>query len=137
MTTGTVAFSQAPETAQVEQKNHGEKTPGEIANAQTEKMIELLSLTEEQIEKVRALNLKVATKIDVIRNDETMTAERKKEFIKGNREDHKSMLRSILTDEQFATYEAHLAAKKPMRKGMNPKMTDAPAQAPANGPATE
>jgi len=137
MSTGAVAFSQESESAQVAHENHGTQTPGEIANAQTEKMTELLALSEAQIEQVRVLNLKVATKIDVIRNDETMSAERKKEFIKGNRDDHKTMMKSILTDEQFATYEAHLAAKKSMRKGMNPKVTQSPAEVPATGPATE
>ncbi len=105
------------EALRAEQKQSNSKTPGEIANTQTERMKDFLDLTDDQVEKVRALNLKVALKIDAIKNDESMDAARKKEFIEGNRQDHKTMMKSILTEEQFTKYEEHLAAKKSFRKG--------------------
>lgn len=107
-----------------EYKKKNDKTPGEMAAKQTEKMTELLDLTDDQVEKVRALNLKVANKIDVIRKDESMTAEKKKEFIKGNKADHKTMMQSILTEEQFQTYEEHLAARKKLRAHPKVKPTN-------------
>jgi len=93
----------------------GNKTHGEIAAKKTQKMKELLNLTPEQEEQVRTLNLKVIMKIDAIKNDDSMTPEKKKEFIKGNREDHKRVMESILTPEQLKIYEEHLAARKKMK----------------------
>lgn len=78
------------------------KTPEEIAKIRTEKITEILDLTPDQVKLVSELNLKVEQKIEVIRNDETMTPERKKEFIEGNRKDQKNALTSILTEEQMA-----------------------------------
>ena len=93
-------------------KEASKKTPEERAEAQTQRMATALDLTEEQIEKVRILNLKVINKIQVIKEDESMTPEKKKEFIKGNKQDHKSVMKSILTDEQFVKYEEYLANRR-------------------------
>lgn len=109
-------------------KEENQLTPGEIALKQTEKMNEMLDLTEEQLEKVRNLNLMVANKIDAIRKNENMTDERKKEFIAGNRKDHKRALQTILTEEQFQKYEAHLAERKEMRKQPKEMPSEAPSK---------
>ena len=89
-----------------EHKEKKEMTPEQRAEKHTAKMIELLDLNDEQIEQVTALNIKVESKIAVIKNDVTMTDEKKKEFIKGNRQDQKRVLRVILTPEQFETLQA-------------------------------
>ena len=93
-----------------------EITPGEVARKQTDKMKEVIELTEEQEEKVYLLNLKVANKIDAIKKDENMTSEKKREFIKGNKEDQRRSLEHILSTEQMETWEAHLASKKKKKK---------------------
>ncbi|MDX2360418.1 MAG: hypothetical protein QNK23_06405 [Crocinitomicaceae bacterium] len=80
-------------------------TPEERANATTKKLTELLSLTPNQIERVRILNILVEEKIEVIKNDDSMTPEKKKEFIKGNRTDQKAALKSLLTEEQIVILE--------------------------------
>ncbi|MCR9172800.1 MAG: hypothetical protein NXI10_09925 [bacterium] len=93
-------------------------TPGEIALKQTEKMKEVIDdLTPEQEEQLHALNLKVVMKIDAIKKDETMSEEKKKEFIKGNMEDKRRMLESILTEAQMQQWDAHVSSKKKMRFG--------------------
>ena len=88
-----------------------EQTSGEKAAALTAEMTELLSLTTEQVDKVRTLNLKVANKIEAIVNDGTMTNEKKTLFINGNKTDHKRIMNSILNDDQMVTYEAWLASR--------------------------
>ncbi|GAB5419220.1 MAG: hypothetical protein Crog4KO_25650 [Crocinitomicaceae bacterium] len=93
-------------------------TPEDVAKKQTEKMKEVVELTSEQEEKVYALNLKVANKIDVIKKDATMTDEQKKEFIKGNKEDKRRALEDILTADQLEAWDAHIASKKKMRTNM-------------------
>lgn len=89
-----------------------EMTHEEIADKKTKKMKELLNLTPEQEEQVYALNLKVIMKIDAIKKDDSKSAEKKKEFIKGNKDDHKRVMDTILTAEQLEIYEEHLAKKK-------------------------
>ncbi|MDB2656706.1 hypothetical protein N9Y60_01485 [Crocinitomicaceae bacterium] len=106
--------------------NKKDVTPGEVAEKQTAKMIEVIEdLTPEQEERLRILNLKVANKIDAIKKDDTMTDEKKKEFIKGNKEDKRRMLESILTEAQLAQWDAHVANKKKM-KFEKKKTTESP-----------
>ena len=95
-----------------ERKAMKNKTPEERAATQTQKLTELLSLTPEQVERVKILNLKVEEKIEVIKNDETMSTEKKKEFIKGNRQDQKTVLKSILTEEQLVILKDAKMKKK-------------------------
>lgn len=78
-----------------------EMSSEERAKLQTKNMTELLDLTGEQIPKVYELNLIVTNKIIVIKNDATMSSEKKTEFIDGNRKDRMYALKSILTDEQY------------------------------------
>jgi len=89
-----------------EHKEKKEMTPEQRAAMHTEKMIELLDLSDEQIGQVTELNKKVESKIAAIKSDLTMTNEKKKEFIKGNRQDQKRVLKVILTPEQFETLQA-------------------------------
>lgn len=106
----------AEHEAKVAEKKANKKTPGEHAAELTEEMTELLSLTTEQEEKVRILNLKVANKIQAIKDNDSMTKEKKKEFIKGNKGDHKNEMTGILTADQLVTYEAWLTEKKAAHK---------------------
>jgi hypothetical protein len=102
------------EKKQLKQEN--KSTPEDRAAKQTAEMTEKLSLTPEQVEKVSVLNLKVENKIAVIKKDAAMTKEKKREFIKGNKKDHMSVMKTILTAEQLVSYEAWLAEKKATKK---------------------
>lgn len=92
-------------------------TPEDVAKKQTDRMKEVLELTAEQEEQIYALNLKVANKIDVIKKDDSMADEKKKEFIKGNKEDQRRALEAILTTDQLAKWDAHMAEKKKLKGG--------------------
>lgn len=85
------------------------QTPAEKAASQTAEMTTVLSLTPEQVAKVESLNLKVAQKIEAIETNATFNAAKKTEFIYGNKKDHKSVMRTILSNEQFVTYEDWLS----------------------------
>jgi hypothetical protein len=85
------------------------QTPAEKAASQTAEMTSVLSLTPEQVMRVESLNLKVANKIEAIETNTSFNAAKKTEFINGNKKDHKSVMKMILSDEQFVTYEAWLS----------------------------
>ncbi len=78
------------------------------AEAQSKKQLERLttelSLTVDQIEQIHNLNVKVASKIQAIKDNPDLEAAKKQEFIRGNREDHKRVMATILTEDQFAAY---------------------------------
>lgn len=83
-----------------------EMTPEERAAQLTERMNQVLALTEQQYTQVSQLNLGVEMKIEAIRNNSEMTPEQKKEFIQGNRKDQMAVLSNILTPEQFDKWKA-------------------------------
>ncbi len=83
-------------------------TPEERAKLQTKKMTKELNLTDEQVEKVAALNLKVEQKIQAIIDGE-MSEERKKEFIEGNKNEKMKVLSTILTKEQMKKYRSSIS----------------------------
>jgi len=85
--------------------------PEERAKLQTKNMTELLDLTGEQIPKVYELNLIVTNKINVIKNDTSMSSEKKNEFIDGNHKDRMYALKSILTEEQYDKLQQAKAKK--------------------------
>lgn len=83
------------------------ETSAEVeSRKQLETLTPALSLTPEQVEQIHNLNIKVAQKIQAIRDNADFDTAKKQEFINGNREDQKRVMQSILTAEQFATYEA-------------------------------
>jgi hypothetical protein len=69
-----------------------------------------LTLTADQVEKVKTINLGIIQKNEGIRTS-TMTAEEKKAAPKMNEEARDSMLKGVLTAEQFQKYEALKALK--------------------------
>ena len=91
--------------AREERKDAPKLTPEEKAAKKTEKMKAELGLSEEQAAKIGDLNQTVALKIAAIKNDESMTPERKKQFIQGNKKDYQKALKTILTQDQMKKYE--------------------------------
>ena len=90
-----------------QKEEYNNMTPEQRAAKMTAKMNEELGLSEEQFERIGALNLGVEQKIDVIRNDVSMSDEKKKEFIKGNRQSQHDVLSTILTPEQMEKWKAN------------------------------
>jgi len=93
-----------------------EKTPEQRAEAQTKKMTEELNLTEDQQKQVMELNLKVEHKIQAIKNDDSMSDEKKKKFIAGNKKDKRNALSAILTADQMEILNAKKDEKKSEKK---------------------
>lgn len=100
------------------------QSPEMRAKRQTKEMTDKLGLNEAQAEEVYELNLKVAEKIDAIRNDESMDAKKKRAFVKGNLDDKRKTLSSILTEEQLAQYDEMMAERKHAAKERHKQKND-------------
>ena len=70
-----------------------------------------LTLTTDQVTKIEALNEKVILKIQAIQNNSQMDDAKKREFIRGNQEDHKRVMATILSPEQYSAYLDLMKAK--------------------------
>lgn len=70
-----------------------------------------LSLTSDQVTQIAALNEKVIQKIEAIQNNAQLDESKKREFIRGNREDHKRVMETILNADQYADYLDLMKAK--------------------------
>ena len=103
-------------------EEHKKLAPQKKADKMTKHMTEELELTDTQVERVKILNLKVAEKIKAIIDDESMSKEKKKEFIKGNKADHKNAMKSILTADQLEKYETILEEMKAKKKAKHNEM---------------
>lgn len=90
------------------------KSPQERAQMRTERMTKELSLTPEQVAKVKELNLVSAEKEDAIRKDANTTPEQKKEAMKNHFQEQKKMFKEVLTPEQLAILKAK---KEEFKKG--------------------
>ncbi|MFK7784923.1 MAG: hypothetical protein AB8B56_07400 [Crocinitomicaceae bacterium] len=83
-----------------------------------------LSLTNEQVAQIDALNQKVIQKIETIRDDAQMNDSKKREFVRGNQADHKRVMSTILTPEQFTAYEDLMKPKASHRTEKRTQLQD-------------
>lgn len=88
------------------------KSPEMQAKRETERMVKELDLSESQELQVAELNLKVAQKIEAIKKDDTMDPKQKREFIKGNMDDKRKTLSTILSEDQLEKYDEMMAERK-------------------------
>lgn len=63
-----------------------------------------VDLTSTQYEKVKELFIMVELKLDAIVNGNDVPQDRKQEFIDGNKNDEATVLKTILTADQWDTY---------------------------------
>ena len=96
----------------VDSKFRQVQSPEDRASRLTEEMTTELSLTSEQVPKVSEINLGIAKKNEGVRNNPNISEDQKKEIYKNNEIARSNMLKSVLTAEQFAKYEASDKAKK-------------------------
>lgn len=108
---GTCAFFAISLHAQTENTSSEATEISNESQSRRDRMMAELSLTPEQAEQVRNLNEKVDQKIQAIRDNASLDDAQKQAFIKGNREDHKRVMQTILTVEQFNKYEELLNAR--------------------------
>lgn len=100
----------------------GQKTSEEKAVAQTSKMKNELGLSDEQTEKVKEINLGIIKKNENIKSNADLSETQKKEIIKTNNQARMSMLKSVLTSEQYVKLE--LAIEKRKNDHLKKKMKD-------------
>jgi hypothetical protein len=101
MLSSTMAFSQ--------------KTAEEKATAQTSKMKTELGLTEEQTASVKEINLGIIQKNEGVMNNASFSETQKKEIIKSNNEARMSMLKNVLSSEQYTKLELAIEKRKNQR----------------------
>ncbi|MFT3748872.1 MAG: hypothetical protein QM768_11165 [Agriterribacter sp.] len=92
------------------------KTPEEKAKMMSDKMKTTLTLTDEQYQKVQAINLDFATKTKDIKKDGT-DKNSWIEKVKPLEEERTTALKGVLTPEQFTKYES-------LKEEMKGKMKD-------------
>jgi Spy/CpxP family protein refolding chaperone len=86
----------------------GERTPENMADKQTARMTQELSLTDKQVEKVRSINLEFASKMAAMREG----GEPDRTAMKELQSAHKTSLKGVLTAEQVKKMEASESARK-------------------------
>jgi hypothetical protein len=101
MLSSTITFSQ--------------KTAEEKATAQTSKMKTELGLTEEQTASVKEINLGIIQKNEGVMNNASFSETQKKEIIKSNNEARMSMLKNVLSSEQYTKLELAIEKRKNQR----------------------
>lgn len=90
----------------------GQKTAEERATNQTMRMKTELSLTDDQTAKVKEINLGIMQKNERVTADNTIPETQKNEILKSNNEARMSMLKNVLTSEQYTKLELTIAQKK-------------------------
>ena len=78
-----------------------------------------LQLNETQVMQVEPINLKYANRAQSIKNDKTLTRGQKLEALRADDLSKDNDLKSVLTQDQFKTYQAK---KEEMKKQMKQKM---------------
>lgn len=103
-------------------KNHKGGKSGDRSAHRADRMAKELSLTPEQQTRLSEMHKKSAAQREVIRKDDSKTAEQKEEAMKSVRESEKKEMEQILTAEQLATLKAKKEAFKSKHKeGKHPR----------------
>lgn len=75
------------------------------AKSETAQLAEKLKLSNDQQEQIYYINLGIIQKNEAIVADKTLTKEQQAEYVKGNDDAKKEMIKSVLTPEQRAIFE--------------------------------
>lgn len=70
-----------------------------------DRMKKELSLSDDQTEKIKAINREFGQKFSALRNDSTISNVDNKKSMKQLRDEHQKKLKSVLTEEQFDKWE--------------------------------
>jgi hypothetical protein len=93
----------------------GQKTAEEKATAQTSKMKTELGLSDNQATQVKEINLGIIQKNEGVKSNTGFSETQKKEIIKSNNEARMSMLKNVLTSEQYTKLELSIEKRKNQR----------------------
>ncbi len=91
------------------------KTPEERAKVQTDRMKSELTLTNDQYEKAYQINLGIIQKNKGLQ-EQKMTAEERRNAVKQNNEARMSMLKDVLTADQYTKLQEKLKERKSAEK---------------------
>jgi len=94
---------------------YSQKTAEEKATAQTAKMKSELGLSDEQANSVQQINLGIIQKNEGVKNNSSLSETQKNEMIKSNNEARMSMLKNVLTSEQYTKLELAIEKRKNQR----------------------
>jgi hypothetical protein len=75
------------------------------AKHETTQLAEKLKLSNDQQEQIYYINLGIIQKNEAVLADKTLTKEQQAEYLKGNDDAKKEMIKSVLTPEQRAIFE--------------------------------
>lgn len=93
----------------------GQKTAEEKATSQTIKMKTELGLSDDQTAKVKEINLGIIQKNEGVMNNTSLSETQKKEIYKSNNDARMSMLKNVLTSEQYLKLELAIEKRKNQR----------------------
>jgi hypothetical protein len=93
----------------------GQKTAEEKATAQTTKMKTELGLSDNQATQVKEINLGIIQKNEGVMSNTGFSETQKKEIIKSNNQARMSMLKNVLTSEQYTKLELSIEKRKNQR----------------------
>lgn len=103
-----------------ERGNRADLTPAQMADKQTERLAKQVTLTDKQLDKVKAVNLEYANKLVALKGQTSEDREQNRTAHKALRAEQEAAINKVLTKEQVAELEAHKAemkAKRGERKG--------------------
>lgn len=107
-----ISFGVNAQKANVKKVEKKEIAPEQRAKMQTEKMKSELNLSNEQYDKAYQINLGIVQKNQALQ-EQKMTTEERKNAIRMNHEARMSMLKSVLTAEQYTKMQEKLREGKP------------------------
>ena len=91
------------------------KTPEERAKVQTDRMKSELTLTNDQYEKAYQINLGIIQKNKGLQ-EQKLTAEERRNAVKQNNEARMTMLKDVLTADQYTKLQEKLKERKSAEK---------------------
>jgi Spy/CpxP family protein refolding chaperone len=101
-----------PAPIRIDRDQVGNKTPEQRAEARTQQLAKSLSLTAEQTEKVRQLNLAQAKEMQAVRTKNAAN----REEAKAARDRHDAQLKAILSADQYTKYDQQRTERMNKRK---------------------
>ena len=107
-----ISFGVNAQKANVKKVDKKELAPEQKAKMQTEKMKSELNLSNEQYDQAYQINLGIVQKNQALQ-EQKMTTEERKNAVRMNHEARMSMLKSVLTAEQYTKIQEKLREGKP------------------------
>jgi hypothetical protein len=107
-----ISFGANAQKANVEKVEKKEIAPEQRAKTQTEKMKSELNLSNEQYDKAYQINLGIVQKNQALQEQKFETEEERRSAIRMNNEARMSMLKNVLTEEQYTKMKEKLREGK-------------------------